>query len=76
MCGSSIVVAVGKSASDFNGMVTLNETAELLWNRLVEGAEEADLVSLLVSEYDIDEASALNDVKAFIEKIKGEGFIE
>lgn len=76
MCGSSIVVAVGKSASDFNGMVTLNETAELLWNRLVEGAEEADLVSLLISEYDIDEASALNDVKAFIEKIKGEGFIE
>ncbi|MBQ5823830.1 MAG: PqqD family protein [Clostridia bacterium] len=76
MCGSSIVVAVGKTASDFNGMVTLNETAELLWNRLAQGAEESDLVAYLVSEYDVDEDTATNDVKLFVEKIKGEGFIE
>ena len=76
MCGSSIVVAVGKEATDFNGMVTLNESGELLWERLAQGAEEADLVSLLITEYGIDEITAASDVSEFITKIKGAGFIE
>ena len=55
MCGKSIVVAVGKNASDFNGMVTLNESGELLWERLLQGAEESDLIKMLIDEYGVDE---------------------
>lgn len=76
MCGNSIVVAVGKTASDFNGMVTLNESGEILWERLLTGADEADLVNLLIEEYGIDEKTAADDVNEFISKIKGEGFVE
>ncbi len=76
MCGSSIVVAVGKTSSDFNGMVTLNESGELLWNRLAEGAEINDLTAVLVEEYGIDETTAKADVQEFISKIEGAGFIE
>ncbi len=76
MCGSSIVVAVGKAASEFNGMVTLNESGELLWGRLVDGAEQNDLVELLIEEYGIDAATAMSDVNDFISKIKGAGFVE
>lgn len=76
MCGSSIVVAVGKTATDFNGMVTLNESGELLWERLSQGADEADLVKLLTDEYGIDNATAADDVSEFISKIKGAGFLE
>ena len=76
MCGTSIVVAVGKNASDFNGMVTLNESGEMLWERLLTGAEEADLIKLLVDEYGVDEKTAADDVNEFISKIKGEGFVE
>ncbi len=76
MCGSSVVVATGKASAEFNGMVTLNETGEMLWARLADGAEENELVALMLDEYDIDKATAENDVKEFIEKIKGAGFIE
>lgn len=76
MCGNSIVIAVGKNASDFNGMVTLNESGELLWNRLLQGADENDLVKLLVDEYGVDEQLATDDVSEFISKIKGAGFVE
>ena len=76
MCGKSIVVAVGKNASDFNGMVTLNESGELLWERLLQGAEESDLIKLLIDEYGVDEKTAADDVNEFISKIKGEGFVE
>ena len=76
MCSSSIVVAVGKDSADFNGMITLNESGELLWNKLADGAEADELVSLLLSEYDIDEATARADVNEFIKKIEGAGFLE
>ena len=76
MCGSSVVVATGKAAAEFNGMVTLNETGELLWNCLVDGAEEKELVCAMMAEYDIDETTAANDVQEFINKIKGAGFVE
>ncbi len=76
MCGSSVVVATGKAAADFNGMVTLNETGELLWSSLAEGADEPDLVALMMNEYDVDKLTAENDVKEFVDKLKGAGFIE
>ncbi len=76
MCGSSVVVATGKAAADFNGMVTLNETGEMLWIRLAQGADESDLVELMISEYDVDKLTAENDVKDFVNKIKGAGFVE
>lgn len=76
MCGSSIVVAVGKTESEFNGMVTLNESGELLWNRLINGAQMSDLIQLLVDEYGIDSDTAQADANEFISKIKGAGFLE
>ena len=76
MCGSSIIVAVGKTSADFNGMITLNESGELLWSRLAESAEESELVSALMAEYGIDEQTATADVKEFIAKIEGAGFLE
>lgn len=77
MCGNAIVVAVGnESANEFNGMITLNETGELLWEKLSQGAELEDLTALLMSEYGIDEATAKQDAEEFVGKVKGEGFLE
>lgn len=32
IAGSNIVVPVGAASSDFNGMITLNDTGAFLWN--------------------------------------------
>ncbi len=45
-------------------------------NAIITGADEADLVNLLIEEYGIDEKTAADDVNEFISKIKGEGFVE
>ena len=75
MCGSSIVVAVG-TGDEFNGMITLNDSGELLWSRLSEGAEIDDLTALLVAEYGISDAEARANAEEFVEKVKGAGFLE
>lgn len=46
--------------------LTVNEAGALLWTRLADGATRPELVSMLTSEYDIDEERAAGDVDAFL----------
>ena len=64
--GKTVAAASGELSTQFNGMITLNETGELLFTCLQKGAEEEELADLLVSEYGIDKQRAQADVKAFL----------
>ena len=70
VAGSSVVIPLGKSSLDFNGMITLSETGAFLWKKLEQGADESALVAALLEEYDIDEATAKSDINSFIEKLR------
>ena len=70
-----VVVAVGTEAKKHNVMITLNESGKLLWEKLSEGADEKALVDAILDEYEIDEATALADVKKFIDKVNAEGLL-
>ena len=63
-------------ASLKNKVITLNETGAFLFNLISEGKDEKELIEALLSEYEIDEASATNDVKKFIEAISSMGALE
>jgi len=60
--GQFIVTSTYSAKVDFSRMISLNETAAFLWNK-VEGIEFAPgfLADLLVSEYGIDRRTALTD---------------
>ncbi len=70
VAGNSVVIPLGKSSLDFNGMITLSETGAFLWKKLEQGADEAMLVSAMLEEYDIDEATAKSDINSFLEKLR------
>ena len=44
IAGSNIVVPVGAASSDFNGMITLNDTGAFLWNCFLQPTTEAQVV--------------------------------
>lgn len=75
VAGTNVVVNVGKNI-DFNGMITLNETAALLWRTLEEGADSTKLTEAIISEYEVDLATAEKDVAMFINKLEGNGILE
>lgn len=64
------VVLPAAGVTDFDMMITLNETGKFLWERLAVGAEEADLVKDLLAEYDVTEEVATKSVAAFVAKLK------
>jgi hypothetical protein len=47
--------------------LTVNEAGTMLWAKLVDGTTRADLASVLMAEYDIDQGRAAADVEAFLE---------
>ena len=76
IAGSSIVVPVGAASLDFNGMITLNDSAAFLWKQMEKGAEVEDLVQALLGEYEVDEDTARTCSINFIEKLKEAGCVE
>jgi len=75
VAGENVVVPSGDTLN-LNMMITLNETGRFLWERLTGGAEETDLVSALLGEYDVSEADAKAHVAAFVAKLNEHGFLE
>ena len=73
---TGVVVATGRLSRTFNSMVTLNTSGIFLWKLLEKGATEKELENALVSEYGIDEETAKEDLKGFLNTLKGADIIE
>ena len=59
-----------------NAAVSLNKTGVYLWNRLKEGATEAEMAAGLLEKYDgVTEEKAAADVKAFLEELRSRSLL-
>lgn len=76
IAGSYVVVPVRQQAVDFSGIIKLSETGAFLWKNLENGADREELVSKLLDEYMVDEATAAADVDRFIERLNEVGLLE
>ncbi len=71
LAGQNIIVPHRVKNIDFTNVLTLNETAIVVWNRMNEGDfEVADLVKSLTDVYDVDEEQARKDVSPILEKMR------
>ena len=76
LMGSYVLVPVGEDAMDFNGVITLNESAKVLWLAAKGDFEMDDLVDALITEYGVDIATATTGAEVFVARMKEEGCIE
>ena len=76
VAGNNVVIGVGKTMQDFNGVVNLSESAALLFRKLTDGADKEALADALLNEYDVDRETALNDIDAFLDKLRSINLLE
>lgn len=76
IAGSIIAVPVGKKAYEFNGMITLNDTASFLWDCFMTDISVDDAVNKLTAEYDIDPDTARRDTEKFVALLRDNDLIE
>lgn len=70
IAGDVILVPVGKSVVDHNGLFILNELAAFLWDRIPEAEGEADLTTAVLAEYEVTPETAAADVHEFVEQLR------
>ena len=68
--GENIIVPEGKENIDVTNIVSMNESAALLWQAIVdkESFTAEDLAMVLLENYEVDEDTALTDAKAIAAK--------
>lgn len=69
--GEWYAVPVGEAAKRFSGMIRMNRTGKRIFELLMEGKDEAETVRQLTAEYEVDEDTAQENVRAFMDKLRG-----
>ena len=75
IAGENILVATGKAAEVFNGMITLNEVESFIWNNIDECNTVDKLISSILDEFEIDEETARKDVESFTNELIEMGIV-
>lgn len=70
IAGDMVLVPVGQTIYDANGLFILNELGAFIWNLLPNAASAEELCKAVLAEYEVSEAVAAQDVAEFLEKLK------
>ncbi len=65
-----VIVPVGRAAVDFPGMISVNDTGEMLWELLEQERTEAQLVQALHDKFDADPAQIAADLSVFLRRLR------
>ena len=68
-------VPVGKDASRYNGVMSLNETAKDMIELLNEETTEEEIVQKMLAEYDVTEEELRKHVRDLLDKLRAENLL-
>lgn len=75
IAGDVILVPVGESVYDSNGLFALNELGAFLWDKLPQAQTRDDLLEAVLAEYDVPREQAAKDLDEFLSNLKKFGII-
>lgn len=65
-----VLVPAGEAARTFGGMITTSEVGATIMRALNRDVSQAELLALLMEEYDVDEQTANSDLNAFVQQLR------
>lgn len=75
IAGEYIIIPTGRTALEFNGLITVNEVGMELWKILQEDVTFDDLLNGILEEYDVDENVAREDIQEFLDRLVKGGIL-
>lgn len=77
VCGENVIVATGRKNIDFSKVISLNESASLIWREVVgKDFTTEDLVKVLTDNYEVDEATAKADAETLVSQWQEIGLVD
>ena len=76
IAGDYVIIPTGKTALTFNGLITVNEVGAELWKMLQSDVTFEDLTKGILEVYDVDEKTAKEDIREFLDTLKKGGVLD
>ena len=70
IAGDTILVPVGKTVYDSNGLFVLNELGVFMWDLLPNVETQEEICQAILKEYEVSEEEAKKDVAEFLNKLR------
>ena len=75
IAGETILVPVGKTIFDSNGLFVLNELGGFIWDLLPEVETEEEICSAILEQYEVSAEEAAKDIADFLQQLKKKNII-
>lgn len=75
IAGECMLVPTGDTTREYNGLITLSDTARFIWENLEKADSLDQLIEMEMEAYEIDEETARQDAVKFISQLLGRGFV-
>lgn len=71
IAGENVVIMQGRNGADLTQIITLNESALILWQALSgSDFEVEDAQRVLTENFEVDDATALRDAQRWVERMR------
>ena len=70
-----LLIPTGKAALNVKGLIALSESGVLLYEKLQNECSREELLNALLTEYEVSEAEAAEDVDAFLAQMRELGML-
>ena len=75
IAGDYVIIPVGKTVIEFNGLITVNEVGVSIWNMLQNEVTFDQIVQGLLNEYEVEESVAREDIREFLDQLIDGGIL-
>lgn len=75
IAGEYVIVPTGDASRKLNGLITVNDTALVIWKGIEAGKSDDQIVQQLLEEFEVDRDLAEKDVAGFQQMLKEQGIL-
>lgn len=76
VAGEIIVIPVGKTALNFNGMICINGVSAEIWKGLQEEKTKEEILENILQEFDVSREEARADLDVFLHQLREDNMLE
>ena len=69
IAGEHILIPIGATALELNGLITVNEVGVTIWKLLQNEVTFDEIVAAVLEEYEVEEDTARADVREFLDTL-------
>lgn len=76
IAGDTILIPVGETALQFNGILALEPVGALIWKGLSAGKDRSSILCDILDQFDVDPKTAANDLDEFLTQLRTENLLQ